>query len=88
MRARGQKPEGLVVVGDSADSASWAACNRFFYVRARDIGEDLTAFAGLFVLVREYSAEKLHALAQQLALTAQMVTVHSTRFHVTDYYLA
>jgi hypothetical protein len=77
-RARGQRPEGFVVVG-TADAAAWAARNRFFFVDERDLREDLTAFSGIDVLIRTAHAVGHQSLAQQLAMVARAVTVFDTR---------
>lgn len=88
MRARGQRPDMPIVVGYSNDSASWAARNGMFYVRANECGEDLSAFAGLFVIVREYTTNKLHDLAQRIALSAKMVSLVSMQTGRAEHLVA
>lgn len=82
IRARGQKPDGCVVVGDFA-ARGWAERNGFFFVDPRDIGDDTLAFNGLFVLMRggKFDAE----LVQRLALQARMVTLYDTRTGYSEF---
>lgn len=74
-RARGQRPDGFVVIGDGPGRA-WATRNRFYAVNVRDVGEDLDAFAGIDVLVRMADPRPHRDLAMRLALNARHVTVY------------
>jgi hypothetical protein len=87
MRARGQRPEIMVVVGDSA-AAAWASRNRFFFVPEREIGDELTAFAGLHVLVRTPNPHRLREQIQRLALNAAFVMVFDTAQRRMEYLAA
>jgi hypothetical protein len=72
------------VVGDMAAGA-WAARNRFFFVDARDLGDDLDALAGLDVLVRTSEPNRLSELVQRIVLTARYVTVFDTRAKRSEF---
>ena len=76
-RARGQRPDAFVVVGDGP-ACAWAARNAFFAVDVRDCGEDLDAFTALDVVVRMRDPRPHRELVQRLALTARFVTVFDT----------
>lgn len=78
IRARGQRPDGYVVVGDN-QAAAWAARNGYFFVHERELGEDLTPLAGLFVLYRTRSPNNLPEPVQRLAFVAKMLTVFDVR---------
>lgn len=83
-RGGGQRPDGFVVVG-TADAAAWAARNRFFFVDERDLRDDLTAFAGLDVVIRTAHAAAHRDLAQHLAMNARAVTVFDTRARHSEF---
>lgn len=87
MRARGQRPEIMVVTGDSA-AAAWAARNRFYFVPERELGEDLTAFTGLHVLVRSPNPLRIQEQIQRLALSAALVMVFNTASRHVEYLAA
>lgn len=79
IRRRGQKPEDNVVVGDSAHARDWATRNQFCYVPADTIGEDTSAFGGLYVLVRTAKPfGEVVELAKRIAETAKLVTIADT----------
>lgn len=79
MRARGQRPEGaLVLVGDSV-CAAWAARNGFFFVPVWELGEDLASFAALHVIVRMASPNDHREKLERLALNARLVVVYDTQ---------
>ncbi len=76
MRKAGQRPEGPVVICDSSMSSAWAARNGFFAVERREVGEDLTPFAGLDVwLMSVRSFAETMPLASELADTCRFVTM-------------
>lgn len=83
-RARGQRPDGFVVVGGN-EAAAWAARNEFYFVDERDLREELTAFAGLDVVIRTAHAAGHQELAQHLALNARSVTVFDTRAKKSEF---
>ena len=88
MRVRGQRPDLYVVVGTSNQEAAYAARNGFFYVPASEIGEEVSAFVGLNVLIRSHDPWRLSELAQRLALTARMVTVFDQRAGRSEFLVA
>lgn len=85
IRARRQRPEGYVVVGDTSYSRAWAARNSYFYVPAKEITDETEAFVGLFVLIRTHEPKRLMELAQRLSLVAKMVTVFDTNRRTVDF---
>lgn len=87
IRARRQRPEGSVVVGDTSYSRGWAAKNGFFYVPAKEIGDETEPFVGLFVLIRTHEPKRLMELAQRLSLVAKMVTVFDTNRRHAEFLL-
>lgn len=76
MRKTGQRPEGPVVICDTPMSANWAVRNGFFAVDRRDVGEDLTPFAGLdaWVMTVRAFADSMQ-LASELAESCRFVTM-------------
>lgn len=87
IRARGQRPEIMVVVGDNA-AAAWAQRNRFFFVPERELGDDLTAFAELHVLVRAPGVARVREAIQRLALAAGFVITFDTVTRHVEYLAA
>lgn len=85
IRARGQRPEGFVVIGDSQIACAWASRNRFFYLPVRELGEDLDAIAGIDVLVRTNAPDRLRELIQRIALSARFVTVFNTSTNHSEF---
>lgn len=86
IRARGQRPDGYVVIGDGA-AAAWAARNGYFFVPEGELGEDLTAFTGLFVLVRTRTPHNLPDAIQRLAFVAKMLTVYDVRSQRSRFFV-
>lgn len=87
LRAKGQRPEGaLVIVGDRQAEA-WARKNRFFFVPVTDLGEEVVSFAGLLVIVKLAEPGRHREALQRLALTAEIVVVYGTK-HRTQEVLA
>lgn len=84
MRARGQRPEIMVVTGDSA-AAAWASRNRFYFVPERELGDDTTPFSGLYVLVRSANPLRLQEQIQRLALAASLVMIFNTASGHVEY---
>jgi len=86
IRAHGQRPDGFVVVG-AMDAAAWAARNRFFFVDERDLGDDdLTAFAGLDVVIRTAHAFGHRDLAQLMAMACRYLTIFDTRTNYSEFF--
>lgn len=83
-RARGQRPDGFVVIGDG-EGFAWASRNRFFAVDIRDVGDDVDAFAGIDVLVRVRDPRPHRELVERLTLNARHVTVFDTTTRYSQF---
>lgn len=79
LRARGQRPDYPVVVGDNWSAKAWADRNRFFYVSRDEIAEDFTPFTGLHVWFRTTkNFSQVREFCQALAMEAASVTIVDT----------
>lgn len=76
IRKSGHRPDGPVAICDNPISAHWAVRNGFCMVDRRDVGDDLSAFAGLDALV--FTLRPIHEAVEfgkQLAETCRYVTI-------------
>lgn len=85
IRARGQRPDLPVVVGER-DGCAWANRNGMFAIDARELAQgDLAPLIGLHVIVRIRNAGRYREAIQRLVLALGLVCVFDPRLGRSEW---